>query len=120
MNNPGLIKSFMATAAIAAFRIVKFGATDTEVTQAAAAGDAMMGVSNLVVPTAAGQRVDIVMTDVTEVEYGGNITRGDLLTSDAAGKAVVAATTNNVIGMAMVSGVAGDIGSVLISRSKRP
>ncbi len=118
MNNPGLIKSFNAPAAILATRIVKFGASDTDAAQAAAATDALIGVSVALVPALAGERIDIVMTGVTEVEYGGAVTRGDLLTADASGRAIVAAINQNVIGMAMVSGVLGDIGSVLLSQSK--
>jgi len=118
MNNPGLVKSFNAAAAILATRIVKFGASDTDAAQAASATDALIGVSVALVPALAGERIDIVMTGVTEVEYGGAVSRGDLLTSDASGRAIVAAINQNVIGMAMASGVSGDIGSVLLSQSK--
>ncbi len=44
------------------------------------------------------------------------MTRGDDLTADAQGRAVVAAAGNRVIGKAMATGVLGDIGSVLIDR----
>lgn len=137
MNNPGLIKNFKAETAVAAYRIVKFGASDDTVAQAAANTDAMMGVNGALAGDA-GKRVDIVLSGVAEVEYGGNVTRGDLLTADANGRAVAvtrhthtentagaytqnattaAAGNVRVIGVAMVSGVLGDIGSVNISPS---
>lgn len=118
MNNPGLIKSFVAEAAIAPFRIVNFGSDDDSVVQSAAATDAMFGVSDSL-GAEPGSRVDVVMSDVTDLDFGGTVTRGDQLTSDADGKGVTAApaagTNVRVIGIAMVSGVAGDIGSVRIA-----
>jgi len=79
--------------------------------------DALLGVSGLVAGDV-GKRVDIIMSDLAEVEYGGTVTRGDWLTTDANGKAVTAApaagTNNNVIGRATCSGVLGDIGCCLL------
>ena len=124
MNNPDLIKTFKAGAEIAKYRIVKFDSDDDTVIQGAAATDALIGVAiqqgEAGDPAAAsGERLDVALSGVTEVEYGGSVTRGDLLTSDANGKAVAAApatgANNRVIGVAMVSGVSGDIGSVRIA-----
>lgn len=116
LRSEGLAKSFRASAAISAKRIVKFDASDTTVIQAAAAGDSSIGVCDLAAST--GQEVDVFMSGVAIVEYGGTITRGQLLTSDATGRAVAAApaagTNNRIVGIAMVSGVVGDLGSVLI------
>lgn len=121
MPNPGLIKTFVAEAAVAAYRIVKFGTSDANVVQAAAVSDALVGVSGLVAGDL-GKRVDIIMSDIAEIEYGGTVTRGDWLTTDASGRAVVSApaagTNNNVIGRALVSGVLGDIGSCLVVPSR--
>lgn len=118
MPNPGLIKTYVAEAAVAAYRIVKFGAADGAVVQAAAVGDALVGITGMVAGDL-GKRVDVIHSDIAEVEYGGAVTRGDWLTSDANGKAVAAApaagVNNNVIGRATVSGVLGDIGSCLIA-----
>jgi len=117
MANPGFIKTFTAGAAVAAYRIVKHGSSDTAVVQAAASTDSLLGVSTSLAG-ALGERVDVVLSDSAEVEYGGTVTRGDWLTSDANGKAVTAApaagVNASVIGRAMVSGVLGDIGSVLL------
>lgn len=117
MANPELIKAYTAGAAIAAHRIVVFGSADGAVIQAAASTDKLIGISEAF-GAASGERIDIVRSGLADVEYGGSVTRGDMLTADANGKAVVAApaaaVNAQVIGRAEVSGVAGDIGSVLI------
>jgi hypothetical protein len=113
MRNPGLTKNFTADAAIAAYRIVKAGSADGYVAIAAAATDALIGVSDLGC-TAAGDRLDIILGGIAEVEFGGTVTRGNLLTSDASGKAIAAGEGDRTIGVAMVSGVSGDIGSVRV------
>lgn len=118
MSNPGFTKTRVAEGAIAARRIVKYGSADGLVAQASAATDAFMGVSERL-SAADGERIDIVCTGMPEVEYGGNVTRGDWLTADADGKAVkanpAAGANNEVIGRADVSGVAGDYGRVLLA-----
>ncbi|MEQ8318759.1 MAG: DUF2190 family protein [Rhodospirillales bacterium] len=135
MHNPLLTKNFTAGAAVTKRRIVKFGSADYTAIQAAATGDAMFGVS-AELDAASGERFDVHVAGVAEVEYGGNVTRGELLTADADGKAVAvtrhthaenaagtyaqdaetgAASAVRVIGTAMVSGVDGDIGSVQIN-----
>ncbi len=110
---PILTENFTAGAAIAPYRICKPGAADGAALQAAANTDAMDGVSDSLGAAAAGDRVDIHTMGVVEVEYGGTVTRGGQLTSDADGKAIAAApgagVNMRVIGLARVSGVAGDI-----------
>jgi len=115
-----LIKTYDAEGAILPYRIIKFGAADYGVVQAAAAADLSIGVSNILGAAAAGDPVDVVKSGIAKVEFGGAITRGAAITANASGQAVAAATTNQVIGYAEVSGVAGDIGSVFISPSKLP
>jgi hypothetical protein len=118
MLNPILTKNFNAGAAVNAFRIVKMGADDNNVIQAAAATDALVGVSTCLA-AASAEPVDVILSGVAEVTYGGNVTRGALLTSDANGKAVAAAPAAGanvaVIGRALVSGVDGDVGCVLLA-----
>lgn len=118
MANPGLFKTFTAESAVSAYTIVKHGTADTNVVPAAASTDALLGVCGMVAGDL-GKRVDIVLDDIAEVIYGGTVTRGDWLTSDANGKAITAApgagVNANVIGRAMVSGVSGDIGTVLLA-----
>jgi hypothetical protein len=61
------------------------------------------------------------MVGIAPVEYGGNVTRGDPLTSDGDGKAITATAAGGsnvrLIGIAGSSGVLGDIGSAIISQS---
>lgn len=115
--NPLLTKNFKAEAAIAAYRIVKPGAADNQVVQAAAATDFLMGVSTAVAP-AINERCDVVMSGLAEVEFGGTVTRGGPVTADASGKAVAAAPATGanarIIGFAHVSAVSGDIAPILI------
>lgn len=116
MANELLSRNFVAGAAIGAFRIVKFDTTDGTVIQAAAASDLSVGVCNSVGP-ASGERVDVVVVGIADVEFGGTVTRGAMVTSDASGRGVAAASTNRVIGIAQVSAVSGDIAPVLIAPS---
>jgi hypothetical protein len=115
-RNPGTILAFKAGATVNPNRFVKFSA-DRTVIQAAAVGDAIIGVSDL--GAASTEIVDVVMNGIFPVVYGGTVTRGDLLTSDSTGRAVTAApaagVNNSTGGRAMVSGVVGDLGSVSIS-----
>jgi hypothetical protein len=115
-RNAEFNKGFIAGGAIAAKRLVKFGAADNTVVQSAAVADFSIGVSDLA--AASAEHVTVVMGGIAIVEYGGAVTRGAILTTDATGKAVVAApaagVNNRTIGIAMVSGVSGDLGSVLL------
>ncbi len=116
MRNEGLIKSFTPGAAVAAYRIVKHDTSDSVVIQGASATNKLIGVANHVGAEATDDTVDIVMSGIAEVEYGGTVARGDLLTSNATGQATATTTANNrTIGVAMNSGVSGDIGSVNIA-----
>jgi hypothetical protein len=114
-----LVTNHTADGAIAGYRITKHGDADGDVAQAAASTDLLHGITGRLGASAVGDRVDVVRAGIAEVEYGGNVTRGNPLTADADGKAVAAApgagTNAYIIGFAEVSGVAGDIGSCLIA-----
>jgi hypothetical protein len=116
-NNIVFAKSFNAGGAILANSIVKAGANDFDVLQAAAVNDAFLGVTT---ETAAipSERVDVIMSGIADLKINGTVARGALLTSDASGLGVAAApgagTNNRVIGTAIISGVAGDIIPVLV------
>ncbi len=118
MANQVLAKNYTAGGAIAAFRIVKLGANDGEVVQAAAATDLLIGVTGELGP-ASGERVDVQKIGITRIEFGGTVTRGNPVTSDASGKAVAAAPAAGanvrIIGFAEVSAVSGDIADVLLA-----
>ena len=64
-----------------------------------------------------GDAVDVIKSGIADVIYGGTVTRGDYLTSNATGFAVVAVAGDNVIGTAELSGVSGDLGAVHIQKS---
>lgn len=115
MRNELFIKACYAGAAIPPFHIVKHGAADGFAVPAAAATDAIFGVADSLGAEAANDPVDIIRGGIAEVVYGGTVTRGQPLTSDAQGRAVVAVAGNRIIGFAEVSGVAGDRGSVFIA-----
>jgi hypothetical protein len=122
MRNQGLLKTFVAGGTIAPCRFIKFGADDRTVVQSAAAADFTFSVSDSLpigTSTASGERVDVILTDIVTVEYGGSVTRGALLTSDADGKAITATASAGanvrIAGVAMVSGVSGDLGAVRLS-----
>lgn len=107
----GLIKNFRSSAAIGARLIVKFGAADDTIALATAATDASIGVTGELA-AASGERADVMMGDIVEIVLGGNVARGDKLTSDGQGRAVTAApgagVTHHIIGFALASGVLGD------------
>lgn len=112
----GLVKNYVAGAAVTAGRIVKHGTSGELMIHAAANTDKSVGVADA--DAESGGRLDVVLTGTVDVCYGGTVARGDLLTSDASGKAVVAASGNRVIGVAMASGVANDIGEVLLAQAQ--
>lgn len=126
--NRGLVKQFKAGATINPYRIVKFDSAEDTVIQGAAATDSLIGICsnvgyNATVTATSNNRypqalVDVQLDGIALCTFGGTITRGDLVTSDSTGRAVTAApatgVNNRVIGIAMESGVVGDVGSVLI------
>ena len=118
MANPGLIKTYTASGAIAARRFVTHGAADVTAAQAADGSAAIMGVTERLA-VATGERVDVIKTGLAEIEYGGAVTRGDPLTADANGTAVkanpAAGVNAHIGGWAEISGVAGDYGLVNIA-----
>lgn len=120
MSTPTLIKSYVAEAAVTAYRIVKPGTSDGNVVLAAAAGDAAMGIADNLGQATVGARVDVQQEGIGEVEAGAAITRGALLMSDASGRAITAAasagTNVRTVGVALANaGAAGEIIPVAIS-----
>ena len=121
-NNILFAKSYNAGGAINANSIVKAGANDYDVLQAdgATAAAKLLGIT-MEVAAASGERVDVVHCGVADVKLGGTVARGDPITSDASGNGVAAApgagTNNRIIGIALISGVSGDIIPVLVAPS---
>jgi hypothetical protein len=112
-RNPLLDKTYTAGGTVNPYRLCKFGGADTTILQAAAATDAIIGVSGQI-GAASGEVLDITLVGVGEVQAGGAITRGNQLTSDANGKAVVASDGNVIIGKALASASDGDILPILL------
>lgn len=112
MNNM-LTKTYTAGGAISERRIVKHGASDGAVLQSAAASDANFGVCVQPGGAASGERCDVQTHGIAQVVAGAAVTRGQLLMSDANGKAITAAaaagTNVRTIGIADQSGVLDDI-----------
>lgn len=96
---------------ISPFRICRYGASEGRAVQASSATDRLLGIANSLGAGAAGERTDIIRVGLVEVEYGGTVAVGDLLTADANGRAIATTTAGNrIIGIADAPGVAGDIG----------
>ncbi|WP_211452614.1 DUF2190 family protein [Collimonas antrihumi] len=114
-NKPGLIANYTAVGVIAAHTfasLVTVGEDDTQVATANGTG-LVLGVT-ADVGAADGGRVDVVLTQITPVIYGGNLTRGEPVKSDANGHAVLAEDGDAVCGQALQTGLAGELGSVLL------
>lgn len=120
-----LVKNYNAAAAVTVRRLVRFDATtpNPNVQHATAATDNIIGVSDMAADSqpagtpnifAVGNRVDVVLLGVTEVEAGAAFAAGTLLTADATGRAIVAApaagVNNRIAGVALQpANAAGDI-----------
>lgn len=119
MSNPTLTKSRRAAGALAAYTIVKHGASDGEVALSVAATDAHCGVVGQLGAKATGDRVDIHMAGLVEVKLGGIVAAGDPITADGAGKGVkaqpAAGANARHIGFADTAGIAGDVINVLFA-----
>jgi hypothetical protein len=139
-RNELLNKTFTAGDTINNGRIICFGTADNLAIQSSSASSLSFGIAKVpqgsrqrivqtgstpptvpVVTIAANERFDVVISGTADVEYGANVTRGQLLTSDAQGRAIPAApaagTNARVIGVAGMSGVSGDLGTVLVNPS---
>lgn len=123
VSNPILTTTYTAAGTIDQYTIVKFDASDNTVVEAAAATDSLVGVAYIPgvsgTQKVSGDRLEVVISGVAEVKAGGTITRGALVTSDASGQAVAAAPSagvnNQVIGLALVSALSGDVFPVLLA-----
>ena len=90
MSNILLVTNHLAEGAITLNRIVKYGATDRGILQAAAATDFMFGTC-MESGAVTGERQDVARAGIGWVEAGAAVPRGSPITSDASGRAIVAA-----------------------------
>ncbi len=68
----------------------------------------------------AGHAIECGIDGRLLIVYGGTVTAGDALSSDANGAAITQSSTNIVNGTALESGVAGDIGSMIFAPQGAP
>lgn len=119
MENPILVKTYEAGAAINPFRIVTFGASDRKVIQGAGITTQFVGVTRAQEAAASGDRVEACHFGIGQVQYGGTVTRGQPLTSDSVGRAIAATldpnNQPNLVGFAIESGVVGDIRPIVVN-----
>ena len=114
--NHVLKKSYTAGGTITRYAIVMFGSSDDAVVVGTAATDLLIGVA--MHDAVSGERVEVQLMGITEIKLGGTVTRGNDITSGAAGVGVAlsaAATIKSSIGKALASGVTGDVIPVMIS-----
>lgn len=108
--NEGMVKTYLADAAITKRRIVKFGSADNKAAQASTNSDRFLGVCEGALGAAsAGDPVDVIRSGIANVDYGGTITRGDRLTADSNGKAISAEGLSGSKRAVVNGGSAGNI-----------
>ncbi|MBK1683399.1 capsid cement protein [Rhodoferax fermentans] len=95
MANILLVTNHVAEGAIVINRLVKYGATDRGILQASANTDFIIG-SCMESGAAVGERQDVPRVGLGWVEAGAAIVRGSPITSDATGRAIVAAPAAGV------------------------
>lgn len=64
-------------------------------------------------PNASGRAGEVAIAGIVQVKCGAAVTRGGPVASDAAGKAVNAASTNIILGTALETGANGAVIAVL-------
>jgi len=100
--------------------IVKFGADDENVVAATAVSETLVGVAQHA--AASGERVRVMTSGISRLKIGGTVTRGDYVTTNGSAQGVAAApaggTNNGIIGIALQSGVNGDIIRVQLAQGR--
>lgn len=117
LNNPGLIKTFIAATAIPRYSVVKLAAGDNEVGLATAVTDPLIGISAEPADVAAGKRVDVTFTGIAEVRASASINKGAWLTVHTDGRVKPAASTDERIGRALQAALANDVLSIEIIKN---
>lgn len=113
-----VILTFLAGAAIAKGKAVKFGSDDKHVIIGAAATDDVIGIAQSAA-TAAEDLVEVAVAQGAKGLAQTSITRGMLLVSHTDGALKpIAAANDRVIGVAMESAAASDLFDVLITHAQ--
>ena len=120
MANPGFIKNFDVSSAVAAYRIVSMFNADFTAQQAASVEQPIIGVSEH--GSDSRGRCDVVMSQTGVVEFGGDIVTGNTLVAGGDGRAVAFDKATHAddaqvwaLGVALENGDAGTIGTVTIN-----
>jgi hypothetical protein len=114
-EKPILLDSMNATADLSAkqFFAVKVDASNDEaVVICSVQGERAYGI--LQNNPKAGWSASAMVAGISKAVYGGTVTRGDQLMVDANGRLITQTGTNVVVGIARVSGVVNQVGSVLL------
>lgn len=114
-----LDKGFIAAAAVTKFRAVKMsGAVDT-ITPVTAANDQVIGIAQYSVSAdeiTDKKRASVRLAGISEMEIAETINEGDEIAIDTVGRAVVAAATERVVGVALsAAGTSGNRVSVALA-----
>ena len=113
----GIEKPLVVTSAVLKNQLAAFSTGDDKAKKATDKTKAVIGV--FMADAASGKRVNVMLTGVAEVKLGGTVARGDMVTCDASGEGVKATVAGNyTVGVAVASGVDGDIIPVLLSQGK--
>lgn len=116
-QNVVLAKGYDAAAAITKKRFVKMSG-EQQVTQCSVAGELAIGVSQFGVSTteiARGKGASIIEEGRAIVEAGGTVAVGNKITTDNQGRAVVAVSTNHVMGICEKGATVGNECTVRLS-----
>jgi hypothetical protein len=120
--------TFRANGTIGPSKFVKIDTTADGMCLQATAGDPIIGISqvgmrrtpglagsDIAIAALAGEVIQVWgLGDVCPLTFGGTVTRGDLLMSDANGNGITATGTNECGARALQSGVSGGTGLVQI------
>lgn len=103
VTDQGLVRNYNAAAAIKPRRIVTFATLEGEVEQATSASAVPAGVSGIAGADKEGERIDIHLAGVRDVEAAASFAAGTIVASDADGR--------------LVSATAGQYGFVALAAS---
>lgn len=110
-EQPGFSFSLVAGEALPQFRFVKVHTDGT----ALFADNGERGIGVVQNSPAVGEAATIVNSGIVFVEAGDTVTVGADVASDADGKAIVSATADLILGVALTGGADGEYVSVLLS-----
>jgi hypothetical protein len=85
---------------------------DDTVTLAGTGGESILGIVQNKPST--GQCADVRFVGISKAVYGGTVTRGQPLMTNTSGQLITATGTNQVVAIALESGVVNDIHAVFV------